>query len=88
MSVTWARAATAMLCGYDQQHVIERETWHQLVEIPGVKRKLVRCAICAREVPPPDLTEAPVRYERFTKPMVPIKTLRLDVKAIQARNDD
>lgn len=84
----WARAATRLLCGYNPEHVIAPQTWHQLVTPPGLKRALVRCAICAGEIPPPEVTEAVVQYDRFTKPMVPVRKLRFDVKQIQAGRDD
>lgn len=84
----WARAATDMLCGYNPQHVIDKDTWHLLVQPEGLKRSLVRCALCAGELVPPELESQPVRYERFTTPMVPLRTLRFDVKQVQAGRDD
>lgn len=87
---TWTRAAVTTLCGGRCGGTVNVGDPVQLVEVPGMRRKLIRCEQCADSQVPPDLPEAIVKgtvaapsgFARFSRASVP-----KDFKALAAGKD-
>ena len=82
---TWVRAEVLTLCGGSCHGQIEPDAPILLISLPGVKRRLIRCQVCAGEEVPPMLPRT-VKKSPFTKRMQPIARIAggFDWKAKQA----
>ncbi len=64
----WARVQFAARCGLCGMQLPDG-AYHQLVQLPFMKRELVRCPSCADGLPPPTLPDTHARERAIYKPM-------------------